>query len=138
MSKSNQTETAELVQFSVEKQIDALSFNIDAIMNGANSGAAILANTMLSLKEFEVTMKQMEYAYGIMIKNIDKNIHQIKSGSAACEGISNRIDKLLDKVLSMDVSSEDENIITVRAELLRATNTQMDALLRIQSLIFNC
>jgi hypothetical protein len=138
MSKTNQTETKELVQFSVEKQIDALSYNIDALVNGANSGAAILANTMLSLKEFEVTMKQMEYAYGIMIKNMDKNILQIKSGSTACEGISNRINKLLDKVLSMDVSSGDENVITVRAELLRATNTQMDALLRIQSLIFNC
>ncbi len=140
MTEKNQpsTEVIMLASKSVDNNVDTINKNLDILLKSSELTVSIVSETMLALKELDFNMKKLEYSYELMMKNADKSMELIQYGAKQSERWMLQIDKVLDRVLEIDLTTNNENLIQSRTELLKLLNSQMEVLLRLQMSIFNC
>lgn len=121
----------------VEKQIDLVNIYTSEIMTDAKDIANIVSHTKIALKQIDKDMKFMELSFQAYMKSADVSLKKIEYASKALEGINKRMDLSLDKILSIDINSNSEDVVKLRSILIDSLNQNLNVVANSLIAVFN-
>lgn len=106
--------------------------NIDSVISSIDFTVDKLSSTIIQIKEIEKSIKVLDCQVELMCKEYDMRIEKCKIQATiiqnALTGLSNKTDKILDTILTMDSYSDDINYIKYRSELIGVVRNTSDTI----------
>ena len=121
-----------------ERSIRFIENNAELVLTTSQKGLETIANTAVSLAGIYKDLKQMEYSFQMYMKNAENNLVKINNAQKVLEGMQIGINKIIDNILSYDITTMEPEQIKFRSQLLSTLNMQIDGFVRISINVFNC
>ncbi|WP_366182916.1 hypothetical protein [Flavobacterium ovatum] len=114
------------------QKVDSAFQNCNSTLTLVNGAVDKIALTVLQVKEIEKSIKIFDGQVELMCKEYDMRIEKCKIQASLVQsvlsGMSNKTDKILDQILSMDSYSDDVNYINYRSELIATLRSTSDCI----------